>query len=220
MKKNIIIKTFLIAIILLITALVVYSFTPSGSRILDKFLGRENTPSITDPRSSTDVIEKARQYDLLYSLVLRNSLTPQCNWGEIEYRWEFPKYEDLNVYQAFDRNITLNDNNDKETYNTVEISVREFLSNNQQISENLSFDYIVEIYSKETSTYDKMPLFSETDGIKILASQLGIWRGLNNEYIAGLYETTNGYKQYVFDHESPEFSFPAKAEDSVKKEIT
>lgn len=172
-----------------------------------------------------DIIEYSQQYNLLYSLNLKNSITPQCNWKNITFEWDFPENDKLTVYKTATSDIELVGVEDleplleKTTYPTITEAIDAFFEENPEASEQLAYDYEIEIFSDEKSTYEKMPLYSTVDDLKILTSSLGVWRDLQGKYIAGLYEISNEFKKFSFNKDDPSFSFPAKSEQEVKEAI-
>lgn len=171
-----------------------------------------------------DIIEHSQQYNLLYSLNLENSVTPECNWGNTIFEWEFPANKELNVYKTAVTNVDvvgvrdLEPLQEKTTYSNIDQAIAAFYDEYPE-AKTLSYDYKIEIFSDEKSTYDKMPLYVTLDDLKILTSNLGVWRDLEGKYIAGLYEVSNEFKKFSFNKDDPYFSFPAKTEEDIKHAI-
>lgn len=190
--------------------------------ILNTDKGKEITQEILKKREVIDVIERSQQYNLLYSQNLQNSLQPTCNWNNLEFDWEFPDIGETAIYKTAFKTTVLEEDIEeleKVTYNNEQDAVDRFFEEYPNIKSNLEFDYIVEIYSNLTSTYEKMPLFSIVNDKKILTTQLGIWRNEEEKYVAGLYEVSNEFKSSSFNKQVPYLSSPVKSEDKVKKMI-
>ena len=171
--------------------------------------------------SEVDIIEHSQQYNLLYSTNLKNSLPPECTWESVTYKWNFPEEKELNVYKTSVRNVEFEQEVEltKTTYENIDQSIKAFFGKYSDIEQTLSYDYEVQIYSEERSTYEKMPLYLNVNDFKVLTTKLGIWRDTEGKYIAGFYEIFNGYKRFSFNKDEPDFSFPAKSEKDIRNLI-
>lgn len=173
-------------------------------------------------KDEIDIIERSQQYNLLYSVDLKNSLKAECNWKDVSFNWKFPEINELIVYKTAIANIEiekLDENLEPIMYESIQQAIDAFYNQYPEVSDQLHYDYQVEIFSDEKSTYEKMPLFSTVNDTTIYASNLGIWRSIKEEFIAGLYEISNSFREFIFNKDESYFSFSAKSEEDIKEAI-
>jgi hypothetical protein len=210
MKKNIIIS-ILILINIIFIILLINNLTFQNNNL--KNVGIDN---------EFDIIEHSKEYRLLYSLNLRNSLAPKCNWGDLSYKWNFPKENILKIYESSNEVYELPEKDpDSQVVlsDSIKESIENFYKDFPELGDILKSDYEVEIYSSEQTTSEKIPLYLTNNNLKILISTLGIWRNNESKYAAGLYESSNSFRQPIFDIHNTYSTFEAKNEEKIKEEI-
>lgn len=162
--------------------------------------------------------QRVRQYNLLYSFNLENSLTADCDLSSAKIEWDFPDLQKLDIYYSSKKEIELEIEKELEveTFNTVSEAIKDFRGRNPQL-DDLIYDYEVKVISNEKSTYEKMPMYYKdaNSNFRILTTTLGIWRNLNGKYKAGLYEPSNSFSKYYISNDLNYFSFNTISEDDA-----
>ncbi len=214
MKKSIIGMTIVIASFSVVAILATILLTGGADEIGKTISG-----------DSSDIIRHARQYDLLYSLRLENSLPAECDWEKFEFSdsVEFPSEEKLNIYKAGANVIELKDLSEKQSkqkFTSEKKAVEAFFQFYPEVENIVSYDYAPQVINKYLAAYEKIPLFSKTNNIKILSTQLGVWRDKDAKYVAGLFESGKSFTNYSFDPQNVYLSFPAKDESKMKKALS
>lgn len=184
--------------------------------------GTDSSASLTSSMisESVDIVERDNQYSMLYNLSLNSGVTLDCGWKGVSFTWDYPDIKKVPVYQASSSLTEIDVSSDnKQTFSNEKKAVSDFFSSQPDVNSTLSYDYVVEIVSKDTNAMEKMPLFSTVNGEKILTSTLGVWRDLEGEYIAGLYEAEAGFHTYQFDENHPWFFISNIGETRAKEMI-